>query len=233
MSRRYRQTKTYKMSAEIAYLTGLLTADGCLVNNNRHINLTSKDIELIMLTQRILAMNVKISTKLSMYGGEAFHLQFSNVALYDFLLAAGLTPAKSKTIGPLQIPDDVYSHFLRGYFDGDGSIHGFWDKRWRNSLMYYTEYTSASPIFLHWLRKQNSRLALTSPGRVKPTHRAASLSYAKIDSRLLFAYMYQNSENLRLSRKFDRYLAFFNADPYASKEFRASAGIGRQATLRT
>src|SRR5436305_454382 len=123
--RRYSPKKFYEWNNNLAYLVGLIASDGCLVNNGRHLNLTSKDIELINHTQLILNMNVKFWLKRSMYGGEAYHLQFSNVALYDFLLATGLTPAKSKTLGKLNISDLYYPDFLRGYFDGDGTVYGF------------------------------------------------------------------------------------------------------------
>ncbi len=230
--RRYTLKKTYNWTADIAYLAGLIASDGCMVNNRRHINLTSKDKELIDVTQKILGMNVKVSIKKSMYGGSAYHLQFSNVALYDFFIEAGIMPAKSKILSAVNVPDDYYAHFLRGYFDGDGCIYSFWDKRWRSSFMYYTEYTSASPSFLHWLRAQNQQLAHTTPGRIRNGRGADALSYAKLDSRLLFDFMYPSPEVPRLSRKFSRFVDFFGADPYADKKLGASAGIGRQATLR-
>lgn len=204
------------------------------MNNGRHINLTSKDKELIDITQNILGlgMNVKVPLKRSMHGSLAYHLQFSNVSLYDFSVNCGLTPAKSKTLDAINVPDKYYAHFLRGYFDGDGCVYGFWDKRWKNSLMYYTEYTSASSKFLEWLRHQNQRLVHTSEGRIKNSTRALSLSYAKTDSRLLFGYMYPQTLHPKLSRKYNKFVDLLRSDPYAIKKLSASAGIGRQASLR-
>ncbi len=145
-------------------------------------------------------------------------MQFSNVAFYDFLSACGLTPAKSKTIGPLLIPDLYYPDFLRGYFDGDGTVYGYRDKRWRNSLVYYAGYTSASLPFMQWLQATNSRLALTTPGVIKPGIRALALTYAKADSKKLFQYMYYRDDLPLLTRKYQKFVAFLEADPYASKE---------------
>jgi intein/homing endonuclease len=214
---RYKYKKTYSLTPEISYLTGLIASDGCLLNNNRHINLTSKDVELINITQKILGTNVKVSKKISYYGSHAYHLQFSNVALYDFLLDIGLTPAKSKTIGQLLVKDDCYADFLRGYFDGDGTVYGFWDKRWPNSLMYYSEFVSASKIFLEWLQANNSRLIGVSNGRIKSSTRAFSLSYAKLDSQKLFNFMYYDQNLPLLSRKQDKFIDFLRRDPYPDK----------------
>ncbi len=220
--RRHAYKKTYVWNPEIAYLAGLVASDGCLVNNNRHINITSKDREIIDTCQKILNMNVKVGIKIGGYSGSSsFNLQFSNVSLYDFFLRCGLTPAKSKTIGPLLIPEQYYADFLRGYFDGDGTIYGYWDRRWRSSLMYYTQYVSASPAFLHWLQKMNGRLAHTSPGAIKPNARADTLSYAKADSRKLFSFMYYKPNLPTLSRKYHKFVDFLRADPYADKELRA------------
>lgn len=216
--RRYKYTKFYSWSPDIAYITGLMASDGCLVNDARHLNITSKDIEIIDTVQRILNMDVKVSKKLGGFGTSAYNLQFSNVALYDFLVMSGLTPAKSLTIGPLKIPDLYYPDFLRGYFDGDGTVYGFWDKRWRSSLMYYVGYISASKIFLEWLQTNNLKLANTSAGVIKLGTRAFALTYAKADSQKLYKYMYYKSNLPMLTRKHEKFIAFLEADPYAGKE---------------
>ena len=220
--RRHAYKKFYAWNPEIAYLVGLIASDGCLVNNNRHINITSKDIEIIDSFQRILKMNVKVGLKMGGYSGtSSFNLQFSNVAFYDFLTNCGLTPAKSKTIGPLLIPEVYYADCLRGYFDGDGTVYGFWDKRWRSSLMYYVGFASASAPFLQWLQVMNTRLTGTTPGVVKPNTGAAALTYAKADSQKLFKYMYYEANLPMLTRKYQKFVDFLRADPYADKELLA------------
>lgn len=222
--RRYKSTKFYEWGDDIAYLAGLIASDGCMFNDYRHINLTSKDRELIDTTLAILGLNVKVSMKLSQYGSLGYNLTFSNVALYDFFFNAGIEPAKSKTISRVLVPDEFYSSFLRGYFDGDGSIYGFWDMRWKNSLMFYTEYASASDIFLLWLQEQNRRLAGTGNGRIKHSPKVRALSYAKADSRLLFKFMYGDGSGPRLTRKYEKFIDFLEMDPYAN-QVSASGGM--------
>lgn len=230
---RYKYKKLYIWDNSLAYLTGLITADGCLINNNRHINVTSKDFEVIDIVQGILNINVKVSMKRNGYGGLSHHLQFSNVALYDFLLDTGLTPAKSKTMSQLVIPAAYYADFLRGYFDGDGTVYGYWDTRWKNSLMYYCGFTSASPAFLEWLSNMNERLIGTTPGKIKQNRGAQTLTYAKRDSQKLFQFMYYSFELPKLSRKYNKFIDFIERDPYANMVFPARVlEFGRQASLR-
>jgi hypothetical protein len=209
--------KQYYWSREIAYLVGLLTADGCLVNDERHINITSKDMQVIEVFQQILGIKTKVGKKLGGYNTESYYLQFSDVAFYDFLLGIGLTPAKSKTIAALLVPDLYYGDFLRGYFDGDGTIYGFWDRRWKSSLMYYVDFFSASLPFLLWVQDNNSRIQGVTRGAIKPGVRCYKLSYSKKDSQKLFRLMYSNEGiDYKLDRKYEKFVAFLGADPYAN-----------------
>ena len=45
----------------------------------------------------------------------SFQIQFGDVVFYQWLLSLGLTPNKSKTIGPLKIPYEYFFDFLRGF----------------------------------------------------------------------------------------------------------------------
>jgi len=149
------------------------------------------------------------------FNTQAYHFQFSNVALYDFMLTAGLTAAKSKTIGSVLIPDEFYIDFLLGYFDGDGTVYGFQDRRWPNSYMYYCGLVSASPQFLIWLQATNQRLLDVGAGTIHPNTRAQTLLYAKRDSQKVFAAMYVCHDTPRLIRKYDKFKHFIETDPYA------------------
>ncbi len=215
--RRYKYRQVYEWNHDLGYIAGLIASDGCLYGDGRHINLTSKDVDQLETMRRILQLSGTVKAKPNGFGGIGYYIQFSNVALYDFLYAVGIKPAKSKSIGRIYVPDAFYADFLRGYFDGDGCIHGFWDRRWKNSLMYYTEFASASYDFLIWLQNTNTRLAGASPGTIKPLSRVYSLSYAKQDSRLLFEFMYYAPDLPALRRKQDKFVDFLQMDPYYSR----------------
>lgn len=98
---------TNKWSPRFSYAIGLLVADGCLSKDGRHIDFTSKDKDLVNLFKKCLRLDTKVSSKLSGSGNVAYHTQFGDVLFYDFLLSIGLTPAKSKTIGSITIPDII------------------------------------------------------------------------------------------------------------------------------
>ncbi len=179
-----------KWTPEFAYAIGLLTADGCLSKDGRHIDFTSKDIQLIKTFKECLNLDVKIAYKSDGHGRRCPRLQFSHVILYNYLLTIGLTPAKSKTLGELKISDKYFFDFLRGYFDGDGSCHSFWDERWPNSFMFNIRFTSASLSYLKWLHNQIEQLAEVKGGGISKATGSWQLEYAKRDSQILWKRMY-------------------------------------------
>src|SRR3972149_398948 len=119
-------------SRNLAYAIGLITADGNLSGDGRHMGFVSSEKELVENLRKALALTNSI--RRGARGGETekkyFIVQFGDKVFYQFLNSLGLTSAKSKTIKRVDIPDEYFSDFLRGLFDGDGTFYTFWDKRW-------------------------------------------------------------------------------------------------------
>ena len=176
-----------------------------------------KRSDLLEAVQAKLGTSYKIGTKANGSSTHVhFRLQLSNVAFYRWLQAIGLHPNKSKTLGSLDIPDNLYADFLRGCFDGDGSIWSFWDRRWVNSYVFYLTFTAASPRFLRWLEQKNKEL-FNANGSITATHGAEQLRYGKRATWLLYKTMYSKQNCLHLHRKQQRLIAILEADPYAVK----------------
>jgi hypothetical protein len=213
ISMRYAPKRFYEWSPAIAYTVGLITSDGCLQKNGRHIDLTSIDIEQLENFAKALGRSFLIGTKSSGANRTAYRIQFSDVAYYDFLLGTGLTPAKSKTMGPLLIPDQFYADFLRGLFDGDGTCNGYMDPRWKSSFMFYTRFCSASKPFIDFIATNNQKLITgLKGGTLGFKNGVYVLSYAKADSHALYKFMYHSEEHLRLTRKYAKLRAFVERD---------------------
>lgn len=110
-----------------AYWLGFLCADGCVVlrrgSGEVHLVLQKKDIphleryRVFMQTQAPIRKEARYETY--------------RVSLYSFRLAAalndlGCTPRKSLSLQLPALTDMLLPHFVRGYFDGDGSA--YWGK---------------------------------------------------------------------------------------------------------
>ena len=194
-------------SSNFAYALGLLASDGCLSTDGRHFDFTSKDLEQIHNFKNCLGIDVKIGSKTSGYSGKypgvRYHrVQFGDVLFYRYLLGIGFSPAKTKVIAELDIPDEYFFDFLRGHFDGDGHFYSYWDKRWKSSFMFYTGFSALSMPHIIWLRRRIKTLAGVEGHINKAYGKVANqLKYAKADSRVLLRNMYYNKSVICLSRK--------------------------------
>jgi len=192
-------------SPKFAYCIGLITTDGNLSKDGRHINFTSKDKQLI----DIFVDSLKIKNKIGMKGSgtikekNIFFVQFGDVNFFRFLQNIGLTPRKSKTLGAIDIPDKYFFDFLRGHFDGDGTFYFYWDPRWRSSFMFYTVFISASKGHITWLREEiKQRLGIIGHITKSDNQVCYQLKYAKAESHKLLPKMYNHGGKLCLSRKY-------------------------------
>ncbi len=185
----------------IAYCVGLITTDGCLSGDERHVEFSSKDVELVEYVRHGLGSSNRICAK---DRGDRtwryFRIQISNVRVYQWLQSLGLTARKSLTLGPLNIPDEFFSDFLRGHLDGDGNITSYNDPVYPNSLRLYVRFCSASRPHLDWLETTISRLWSIHGYQTVDT-RAFRLSYAKRASIKLLKHIYASPNAPYLLRK--------------------------------
>ena len=201
--KRPRRTEPVAWTAEFAYALGLLATDGCLSNDGRHLELTSKDREQLENFRKCLGLKVKIGQKTSSYTGKKItRIQFGDVVLYRFLLGLGFTPAKTKTIGKLDIPHEYIFDFLRGHLDGDGCFYSYWDPRWKSSFMYYVNFTSSSEKHITWIQTTLSKM-LSIKGHISKAEKGSiiNLRYAKRESLKLLRKIYYSPDVVCLSRK--------------------------------
>ena len=194
-------------SGDLAYAIGLIATDGCLYNDGRHLAFVSKDLQLIKTFNNCLGLKVKIAKKQSGFlkTSFAYWVQLGDVNFYKFLVSIGLTPRKSKTLGLLKIPNKYFFDFLRGSFDGDGSLYSYWDKRWASSFLYYLSFCSASLKHLVWLQKIIRKLVGVK-GHINTYSgaKAYQLKYAKTEAKVIFKKMYYSPTVPRLERKFQK-----------------------------
>jgi hypothetical protein len=110
-------------SEEVVYWMGVIAADGCLRQSTKRVNavvlqLAEKDVDHLMRLQDFTQSEHPVTVN---HGKATF--VFSSTALYQRLLNIGITPNKTATLQfPSIIPEAIKHHFIRGYFDGDGSV---------------------------------------------------------------------------------------------------------------
>lgn len=111
-----------------AYFLGLIYADGNVIKSKKWESYSlsfcqsEKDKDIIIKLQNALETNRKITTLI--YGTNKYYeISINSKKIFFDLEKYGVTPNKSLVLQfPTFIPDDLMPHFIRGYFDGDGSI---------------------------------------------------------------------------------------------------------------
>lgn len=203
MDRRVKYIET-KWSEQLAYVVGIITSDGNLSSDGRHINITSKDLEMVQNVKEILHLSNTIGRKAR--GGSIekkyYVLQFGSKNFYAFLLSIGLTPAKSKTIQKVLVPDIFFSDFLRGCIDGDGNIYESKHPESKHLQLRLT-LASASKPFLIWILASIQKIYKIQGGWIVTVEKKSAhmLRFGKSDSIQILRAMYAHSRRYALQRK--------------------------------
>jgi len=107
---------------EKAYWLGFIYADGYISkrDNNFELTLGLKDVEHLKKFAKFMSYESNVKT-------DSYRCRFSvtNKHLKSMLVLLGVTPQKSLTLkfpNSDQVPVEFLNHFIRGYFDGDGSV---------------------------------------------------------------------------------------------------------------
>lgn len=198
----------------MAYVLGFFAADGCMIKNKRgahfiEFHITDKDI--LIKIKRLLNSENKISTKKrNVKWKTGYKLQIGSKIMFEDLLSLGMTPRKSKVMKFPRISDKYISHFIRGYFDGDGNVFlGRRKDRANKNWILQAGFTSGSENFLKKLHIKLRAVAKISGGTLNYCSGAFRLLFSINDSVKLYRLMYNNEDNLFLNRKkrvFEKYL---------------------------
>ena len=207
------QSPQFNWSPELAYAVGLITTDGNLSKDGRHIDFTSSDLQLIRTFKKCLFLNNRVGRKYGSFADTiSYRLQFSHVKLYRWLLKIGLTPNKTFNLGKINVPRRYFRDFLRGHLDGDGSIVTYTDRymkykgtRYKYQRLYLTFYSS-SPKHIEWLQSTienffNFKGSLTNWKHKNRKRPLWKLRFAKNDSLKLLSWIYYKANLPCLHRK--------------------------------
>lgn len=134
------------ITPEKAWVLGLLWSDGCLTRSTR-ISYYSSDLELAEDVARILGYRGEVRKY-----RENYTVRFSSKPLAGVLRTMGFTERKSTTKGwPVKLPRETEADFVRGYFDGNGTIQYNYYKGRR--VTFYGRFDTGSERFARSLNE--------------------------------------------------------------------------------
>lgn len=186
-----------RWSREMAYVLGVVVTDGNLASDQPRVMIAQRERELLDKVSALMDCDGGISWT----GNQIYRLSFQSPEVYADLLDLGLTPRKSLTIQWPQVPRQYLRDFVRGCWDGDGSVSF---REWRTAS---ASYYSGSLAFMEGMRKALVRLGIPiETVKIQRIERPNSVYYQirlnRHRAAPLFEILYANTpETMCLSRK--------------------------------
>ena len=212
-SRKYKEINLCRISTlrskEVAYFLGVMATDGNLYickNGSERLSIfvQEKDRDWLIKVRNIFTDENPIKVrkvKKSRYVG----FSITQKGLADALDVHGIIENKSHTIKfPKKMPKKLLPHFIRGCFDGDGSIT-FKRSEARQAYIQTVKFISGSKEFLEGLQevlsKKGINTSLCTEKRKKPRQDLHRLHIMKDSLGKMYDYMYKDSKTCLLRKK--------------------------------
>ena len=144
-----------------------------------------------------------------------------SVEMAEDLISHGCIPNKTFFIELPQLPTELYRHFLRGYFDGDGCISLRSNKRKDLKI----DYCSASKKILEQIRELLFQFEIKSyiVDEKKSTYRLIIGGLKNVDNMVHFLY---DDATIYLDRKYNKTKQLYQENNVAQRLLRLSEMIG-------
>ena len=205
-----------------AYWLGFIYADGSMTKKayekgsyTYRLRMESMFEDKYILEQ--MALDLESDLKPKEYYNDASHFEgynkpkhtayimFSSKKMGEDLVKLGVVPNKTLILKSLpSIPDNLMKHFIRGYFDGDGSVYLTKDNTIKTAFYGTHDFINSIQDFLI------KELDLTK--KKITDQKEANVSFvgmAKQESEKLYHYMYDEA-TIFLNRKYEKYNKYFN-----------------------
>jgi len=197
---------------EKAYWLGFIAADGCVTNRSLNLCISKTDVEHLKKFRDCINPKRPIKEYKSKYSPIPLtFVNISNIKITESLIQYGIVERKTFKLHKLpDIPEELIRHFIRGYFDGDGSLSQHFAKHSPG----YTGFTFSilgNKPFLQEIQQHlisKCDLTETNIALCKPKKNQITCQYVKGGNpqvlRIL-TYLYKDS-TIFLQRKYEKFL---------------------------
>jgi hypothetical protein len=140
----------------------------------------------------------KVKYKGGVSTSDMVHLAMYSTKLVNSAKSAGIHSRKTFTIGNPNIDEVLIPHFIRGYFDGDGSF-SFNPEKYINKTQIVTASIKFQEFIISVLKNNDIKINLYSDIKLQIQN--------KMDNKKFYDYIYKNA-NIYLKRKKEKYEEF-------------------------
>lgn len=198
-----------KQNHNMGYILGFLAADGSIAKKENKISLLLKteDEEILEKIRQEVQSTRQIKRYEGKYGTVSSFIVYSSSWKKD-LSCYSIVPEKTfKLLAPEHLSKEYWLDYIRGFFDGDGSISE------ANGTIQFKIGSASKPI-LDWIRNfLANEYGICNKG----------LNYQKLDSekdfwnllyygenvRKLYQLLYKNPESLKMDRKYNKFTKLY------------------------
>jgi hypothetical protein len=190
-----------------AYFLGLIYSDGCISRTSLRLSLQEEDDYILNKFLNVIESESKLyhlPKRIESHKNQKL-VSISNIKMVNDLYNLGVTKKKSLIIkfpNNDQVPDEYLNHFVRGVFDGDGSVFKY--ERLINDKKYIESGVSITSSN-YFIIELFNRLKF---GNIYQTNNDKNLVLSfkkKIELRKIFEYLYKDS-TIYLTRKYSKFL---------------------------
>lgn len=199
-----------KWTEQSSYIMGFIVADGYLYLDYGPKNSTSLQIDIASQDRDILekitnVMEYKGTIKNNRSSSRIF---IANRKIIMDLINKGVSPTdKTNTASwPFNIPEEYVRHFIRGYFDGDGSICESQGMR----INFIGTESIMQGIKSHVPVGNSNKIRLAKKGNLTQMR----LNFGGKTAYRILNWMYQDA-TIYLDRKYNRYIELCEKFPYS------------------
>ena len=205
-----------------AYWLGFIAADGCITKTN-YFAISLKDEDILLKFKNDLEYTGEVYNPQYNKGENIYsRINFSSKKLCDDLRKLGIYENKSLTYNKLpNIPDNLMHHFIRGYFDGDGSINrsGSWTyhSKIKNTYSdhYYIRYKVCIIATYDFCVNLNNYIKdkINYNGKIRKHNKSEMYYYNIYDKKALknfYEYIYKDA-TIYLNRKYNIWKDFLGS----------------------
>lgn len=194
------------INSDSAYLLGFLAADGSVQKDGGiKIGLSSIDKNFLEKIKITLDSTYPIRDYQTRDGYNVSEFIFRSEKIKQTLAQYGIVNRKTYTFSfPIQLPEDYWIDFIRGYFDGDGTfcLSGGYA---RASLCGYNMNFLQTVIDILYNKYNIPKVKIQKDNRGNVYY----FQYSQDSAKKLYTIFYSNKPNLYLDRKYQKCIKLF------------------------
>jgi len=199
----------------MAYVLGWMFSDGAVYADKRtfEIKISARDLEILKKIRKSLRSEspLKIfAQKLPHKNeyGKYVRLRINSYMMCKDLIRLGCVPKKAKKFSIPPVPHHLLKHFVRGYFDGDGSIS------FNKPNTIRLRFVSCNELFIGSLADILERELCIPINFKKATANLWQCDYYGNNARKICKWMYDGCGNMFLGRKRLRFIKHIKKRDY-------------------